>query len=68
MDTNLTGIFSKGDTRGIEEWVEKQVGSAADMKSDMADIRRELSQIRKTVDLMHKKTDRIEHTLKTGTD
>ena len=68
MDTKITGIINEGDTSGIKEWVEKQVGSVSDRKSDMADLKRELSQIRQTIDQMHKKIDRIEKILKTGTD
>lgn len=63
MNTNLTGIINEGDTREIRDWVEKQIGSVSDRKSDMADIKRELSQIRQTVDLMQKKIDHIEQIL-----
>lgn len=63
MNTNLTGIINEGDTCEIREWVEKQIGSVSDRKSDMADIKRELSQIRQTVDLMQKKIDHIEQIL-----
>jgi len=68
MNTNLTGIINEGDTREIRDWVEKQIGSVSDRKSDMADIKRELSQIRQTVDLMQKKIDHIEQILETVSD
>ena len=68
MDTKLTGIFSKGDTRGIEEWVEKQVGSVTDLKTEMADIQCALSRIGQALDVMQKKISHLEPILEKVSD
>ena len=63
MDTKLTGIINPGDTREIKEWVEKQIGTVSDRKTEMADIKTEIALLRQTVDTMHKKIDTIERIL-----
>ena len=63
MDTKLTGIINPGDTREIKEWVEKQIGTVSDRKTEMADIKTEIALLRQTVDIMHKKIDKIEQIL-----
>jgi predicted nucleic acid-binding Zn-ribbon protein len=63
MDTKLTGIINPGDTREIKEWVEKQVGTVSDRKTEIADIKMEIALLRQTIDTMHKKIDNIEHIL-----
>ena len=63
MDTKLTGIINPGDTREIREWVEKQIGTVSDRKTEMADIKTEIALLRQTVDTMHKKIDNIERIL-----
>jgi predicted nucleic acid-binding Zn-ribbon protein len=68
MDTKLTGIINPGDTQAIKEWIEKQVGSVSDRKTEMADVKTEIALLRQTVDIMHKKIDNIESILKTVSD
>ena len=68
MNTKLTGIINPGDTREIREWIEKQVASLSDRKTEMADIKTEIALLRKTVDIMHKKIDNIERILEKVTD
>jgi hypothetical protein len=68
MDTKLTGIINPGDTREIREWVEKQIGSASERKTELADIKTEIALLRQTVDLMHKKIDNIERILEKVSD
>jgi hypothetical protein len=63
MDTKLTGIINPGDTREIREWVEKQIGTVSDRKTEMADIKTEIALLRQTVDIMHKKIENIERIL-----
>jgi predicted nucleic acid-binding Zn-ribbon protein len=63
MDTKLTGIINPGDTREIREWVEKQIGTVSDRKTEMADIKTEIALLRQTVDTMQKKIDNIERIL-----
>ncbi len=63
MDTKLTGIINPGDTKEIKEWVEKQMGSSLDRKTEMAEIKMEVALLRQTVDIMHKKIDNIERIL-----
>jgi hypothetical protein len=68
MDTKLTGILNPGDTLEIKEWVEKQIGSASDRKTEMADIKTEIALLRQTIDVMHKKIDNIERILEKVSD
>lgn len=68
MDTKLTGIINPGDTREIREWVEKQIGSVSERKTELADIKTEIALLRQTIDLMHKKIDNIERILEKVSD
>lgn len=68
MDTKLTGIINPGDTREIKEWVEKQIGTVSDRKTEMADIKMEIALLRQTVDIMHKKIENIERILEKVSD
>ena len=68
MDTKLTGIINPGDTQEIKEWIETQVGSVSDRKTEMADIKMEIALLRQTIDIMHKKIDTIERILEKVSD
>lgn len=68
MDTKLTGIINPGDTREIKEWVEKQIGSASERKTELADIKLEIALLRQTIEIMHKKIDNIERILEKVSD
>jgi hypothetical protein len=68
MDTKLTGILNAGDTLEIKEWIEKQIGSASDRKTEMADIKTEIALLRQSVEIMHKKIDNIGRILEKVSD
>ncbi len=68
MDTKLTGIINPGDTQEIKAWIEKQVESVSDRKTEMADIKTQIVLLRQTVDIMHKKIDNIERILEKVSD
>ena len=68
MDTKFTGILNPGDTQEIREWIEKQIGSVSDRKTEMADIKTEIALLRQTIDIMHKKIDTIERILEKVSD
>ncbi|MFA4859235.1 hypothetical protein [Methanoregula sp.] len=68
MDTKITGIINERDTRGIQEWVEKLVGSVTDIKTEMADIQCELSRIGQALDVMQKKISHLEPILEKVSD
>jgi hypothetical protein len=63
MDTKFNGIVNPGDTREIQEWMERQIGSLSDRKTELANIRIEIGLLRQTIDIMHKKIDHIERIL-----
>ena len=68
MDTKFTGILNPGDTQEIREWIEKQIGSVSDRKTEMADIKMEIALLSQTLDIMHKKIDTIERILEKVSD
>ena len=68
MDIKLTGIINPGDTRGIKEWMEKNMGSKSDLKNDLVDIKLEMKLLRQTIELMDKKIDKIEQILEKVSD
>lgn len=63
MNTELAGIISEEDTREIREWVEKQIGSAAERKSEITEIQCGLVRICQALDAMQKKIRHIERIL-----
>ncbi len=60
MERTLSGVFSAGDTREIEDWLEDHFGSRAEQKADLAAIRRELAVLQESVNSLHAKIDRVE--------